>query len=199
MYRRLKLRTTNHRTYLLKVGQSDPLKVIILHTGWKPTRGFISCRRSTLSLVELCLRRDEAHAIVQFLFSSPHFWSRHPFSITSYGISSQKTATFCISFYFLRLPFIHSIQVMPFWDFTHIFPISHTLTSYIFPTTIPVVTRSTGIMAWSAVYAWMSKIFTFANKLYPLLPCMSLNPIHTFLSSAIFPFLILPFEISDLP
>lgn len=74
MYRQLTSRTTNHRTYLLKVGQPDPLKVNILHTGWKPTTGF-SCGRSTHSLVQLCLRRDEAHAIVHFHFSSPHIIS----------------------------------------------------------------------------------------------------------------------------
>lgn len=107
MYRRLTSRTTNHRTCLPKVGQPDLLQVNILHTGWRPETGF-SCGNSTLSLVQLCLRRDKAHAIVHFHFSSPHFWSRHP--ITSYDISLQQTATVCINFHFQPLPIIHSIR-----------------------------------------------------------------------------------------
>lgn len=78
-YHRLTSRTTNHRTYLLKVGLAELLKVNILHTRWKPATGF----SSTLSLAQLCLRRDEAHAIVQC-----HFRSRHPFCITSCDSSS---------------------------------------------------------------------------------------------------------------
>lgn len=82
MCHRLTSRMTNHRTYLLKVGQPEPLKVNILHTGWEPTTGF-SCGCATLSLVQLCLGRDEAHAIVDFHFSSPYFRS----CITSYDNS----------------------------------------------------------------------------------------------------------------
>ena len=148
MYRRLNLRTTNHRTYLLKVGQPDPLKVIILHTGWKPTRGFLSFGRSTLALVELCLRRDEAHAIVQFLLTSDPVTLVVSHHMTSLHKKLQHFAS--ISTFSDYHPSILS-RLCHFEILLTLFPFhTHSHPMYF---QLPVVTRSTGIMAWSAVYA----------------------------------------------
>lgn len=123
MYRRLTSRMTSHRIYLLKVGQPDLLKVNILYTGWKPTTGF-SCGRSTHSLVQLCLRRDDAHAI----FTSSHLTSDPVPLIASHHVTSlhnklqhmASTFNHYHSFILSRLFHVENVITFPF------FPISHT-------------------------------------------------------------------------
>lgn len=98
-YLQLTWRATTLRTYLLKVGEPDPLKVNILPAGWK---------RCTRMDFRLCLRKEGAHAIVRL--PSPLIKPLHHI-ISTHDISSQQTAPNRISSHFKPLSFIPRVQV----------------------------------------------------------------------------------------
>lgn len=154
MYHRLTSRTANHKTCLPKVGQPGLQKVNILHTGCKPTAGFY-CVLSAHSPVQRCLRRDEAHAIVQFHLSSPHFRSHHMTS--SHNKLQQFTSVSTFNRYHPSILFRWShVESLITFSF---FPISHTFTLQVIQNTISCVTRSPGIMAISIPICTLTKYY----------------------------------------
>lgn len=115
-------------------------EVNILHLGWEPIRAFLSGGVHSLTSSAVFEKGWSTCHCPFTLFLHHTMWHLFP-----------SLQTVWISFTFP--PSIRLIKFTPFWDFTHVFLflMSHTLTSWVVPTTLPVVTRFLRIMALGVV------------------------------------------------